>query len=931
VDTSSKWYFVNFPDSPNLQHLQTHGITLSSKFYISQGFFNLFLSPVQVHFLVNECNAEVSEVKDKLIYNSIPVHSADYLVIEVSESFDSSLHEDKGFQIDRVSSVTYLVKGTDMERVLSYFANLNEVYSITPIYRPALSNHLAAGYSQLNTKQLDTTNGFPRYLEEQGLNGEGVIVSVMDTPIDWFSTFFYDRENVLPGPKHRKILLSVEPEPIVNSSHGTHVAGTVAGNSSDGDASYYNGVAPAAKIIHFALFNSEDVVPVMIYLEVLYMNQYDAHISTNSWRFYGFVPSIAQLGDDTTYTCPHLFFIFCAGNEQQMDYYRLNGSLTIGSPSGSKNLVTVGALAHVPVDNSPPNPRIVGSVSCPYGQFHFFGVLLPESKNPFNDDVISMGVTEALWIWDASQWDQLFDGTKHECALTSVLGNISKPLSFPVFFFEDPDFWELIGELRVLPGPTNIRFYQEYRTGHQSLGWFSSQGPSMTGILKPDVVAPGEQIYSARSKANGIAEHDLNPLKLQLMDGTSMATPNVAGITALIQQYFRSGFHPRTIEPTARFLKGMLIHCSDPLPPDRKFPNNEYGFGQINAGRYLPFANSSFSILVNETVLIGPSQHLVSNVKISSNENPLRITISYLDPAASADSLFPLLSDLDLIVISRTGRIFRGNHYLNGSEEHFSTTERVILDAYEVEPGDYEIHVISSFSQVVQNSIFAVIMTGDISKDQSSLEFANASSCIPCDGTCDTKTFICNCQSPTSFGQSCQIKANEITVSENPVIQSFIVQPLESLYVRLRNPTGPNEFLVHVSGNTPIVLRIFVAIDSSPNGIPFTYHEVIWDNISARSDWEEKLPGSVVDLLIRNEFSKPWGFRVWGNTLPQSPVPIPGITSQSTSSPVSNVSEGLSGGTIAAIVILSVLTVAFAVAFVISICRKGDSTKQVKL
>ena len=61
---------------------------------------------------------------------------------------------------------------------------------------------------------------------------------------------------------------------------------------------------------------------------------------------------------------------------------------------------------------------------------------------------------------------------------------------------------------------------------------FSSHGPTRYGLLKPELVAPGEWIISARSKASGIKEE---PDTLHtVMAGTSMAAPHVTGAAALV-------------------------------------------------------------------------------------------------------------------------------------------------------------------------------------------------------------------------------------------------------------------------------------------------------------------------------------------------------------------------------------------------------------
>ncbi|XP_059639719.1 subtilisin-like protease SBT2.4 [Cornus florida] len=71
---------------------------------------------------------------------------------------------------------------------------------------------------------------------------------------------------------------------------------------------------------------------------------------------------------------------------------------------------------------------------------------------------------------------------------------------------------------------------------------FSSRGPDFidksrnpTDVLKPDILAPGHQIWAAWSPMS-VLNPILSGYNFALLSGTSMATPHIAGIAALIKQ-----------------------------------------------------------------------------------------------------------------------------------------------------------------------------------------------------------------------------------------------------------------------------------------------------------------------------------------------------------------------------------------------------------
>ncbi|KAF1325255.1 hypothetical protein FI667_g9263, partial [Globisporangium splendens] len=112
---------------------------------------------------------------------------------------------------------------------------------------------------------------------------------------------------------------------------------------------------------------------------------------------------------------------------------------------------------------------------------------------------------------------------------------------------------------------------------NDALASFSSKGPSVGGLLKPEISGPGVSVrsawYTGTSAYNSIS-------------GTSMATPHVAGVVALLLSYkptltyaqVRTALTTTTDKAT---LKSTGYTCGSTA--DATFPNNQYGYGRVNA------------------------------------------------------------------------------------------------------------------------------------------------------------------------------------------------------------------------------------------------------------------------------------------------------------------------------------------------------------
>ncbi|GAA1600699.1 S8 family serine peptidase [Kribbella hippodromi] len=102
---------------------------------------------------------------------------------------------------------------------------------------------------------------------------------------------------------------------------------------------------------------------------------------------------------------------------------------------------------------------------------------------------------------------------------------------------------------------------------------FSSRGPRVgDGAVKPDITAPGLSIVAAKAKDSVIGE----PVgdKYLRLDGTSMATPHVAGSAAILAQE-----HPGW---KAAELKGALMGSAKPAAGQSAF---EQGAGRVDVAK----------------------------------------------------------------------------------------------------------------------------------------------------------------------------------------------------------------------------------------------------------------------------------------------------------------------------------------------------------
>jgi len=154
------------------------------------------------------------------------------------------------------------------------------------------------------------------------------------------------------------------------------------------------------------------------------------------------------------------------------------------------------------------------------------------------------------------------------------------------------------------------------------LASFSSIGPTADGRLKPEISAPGDVTASALAKNSSYEDLDIRILpgrKHVLLQGTSMASPHVAGAAALLL-----GVNPML---TGEDVKSAITGAAVQDAMTGSFPNNRWGYGKMDIFGAV-VRELGYSILFDRELLTYHGSMLSSYTLTGSNKIALRFSPS---------------------------------------------------------------------------------------------------------------------------------------------------------------------------------------------------------------------------------------------------------------------------------------------------------------
>ncbi len=181
---------------------------------------------------------------------------------------------------------------------------------------------------------------------------------------------------------------------------------------------------------------------------------------------------------------------------------------------------------------------------------------------------------------------------------------------------------------------------------------FSSWGPTDDGRLRPTISGPGCEsgVVSGESSINStVLSGNYGGLC-----GTSMATPAVAGVTALSIEHYRDVMGDPTARPLPALVKAWFIHTARDL--EVAGPDYIFGYGEVDAKATIDLITEEENYLTGEISATREDDSYAFQVPASANQ--LKVSLAWDDAAAAAFATMALVNDLDLELESPSGATF---------------------------------------------------------------------------------------------------------------------------------------------------------------------------------------------------------------------------------------------------------------------------------
>jgi subtilisin family serine protease len=513
--------------------------------------------------------------------------------------------------------------------------------------------------------------------QKNGIDGRGIRIGIIDTGIDYTHAMLgghgdpaeyaaikpdqptplfpndkviggidlvgtkYDAASELPD----NYIPHPDGNPLDEAGHGSHVAGTVAGIG-DG-VNTYTGVAPAAKLYAIKVFGKEGSTSDAVVIAGLeYAADPNGDLNPDDQL------DVVNLSLGGDYGTPHILYaeavknlsnagtavVCAAGNSGPQDNI-------VGAPGTSAEALSVAAS----IDGAPVNWRfsasqltfpdgktlvvkdVEGSLTKPVaqsdgvqGKLVFIGLADKPLQDPLKSQlkgnvalILRGGVTFAVKLQTAADAGAIGAVVINNAPGEPIAMGGDGSVNIPGIMISQDDGQTVQsamqnGDVQIIFKTSQI-IEQPERI--DTITSFSSKGPrSEDDLIKPEIAAPGSQILSAAMGKGTLGVR---------FDGTSMATPHMTGVIALMMQA-----HP---DLSVAELKSLVMNNAKVLSDATKivYPISVQGAGRVqvlNALAAKAIATPSLSLGLIQSSAPVTVHKLVQVTNLASEPQTFQVT-----------------------------------------------------------------------------------------------------------------------------------------------------------------------------------------------------------------------------------------------------------------------------------------------------------------
>ena len=436
------------------------------------------------------------------------------------------------------------------------------------------------------------------------LEGEGVLIGFIDTGIDYTHPGFINEDGTtridyiydlsLGGVVYNReqinlALQSQDPFSVVPSfdqtGHGTHVAGIACAGGRISEQ--YYGVAPRSSIAMVKSTRGQYALSTNIMKGLKFLIDkskelnkplvVNISLSTNDGAHNG--KSLLEQYISTVATLERVTIVIAAGNEGDAAHHiggELQPQQTIFlNVAGDERAIVFNLykpiLANLSIRIITPTGLNSGDIIVREGysegiigrdryQIYYTG---PKPFDLLGE--ISIAITTNAQFLSAGQWGIRINLLNQYTGVFDIWLPISEGLNTRTRFLQPT----VLNTLGIPATVENVIAVGSYNYITNNISSFSGRGrPAMFQLIRPDLVAPGENISSLAPNRS-----------FDTKTGTSMAAPNVAGIAALMMEWgIIKGNDPFLY---GERLKYYLVVSANRPRTDIRYPDPSWGYGEV--------------------------------------------------------------------------------------------------------------------------------------------------------------------------------------------------------------------------------------------------------------------------------------------------------------------------------------------------------------